>query len=123
VKAIALWYAIAHNLRRAVSEPARGASSPEGRERAGQALQSRLYRRPAYDVCGRGQRARSRRMRPDQPLPEVSSAAKAGGIRQVSAEDEKTNFSTGSETYTDICCYTPSSTTQPLLLSKMLHSF
>jgi hypothetical protein len=25
--------------------------------------------------------------------------------------------------YTDICCYTPSSTTQPLLLSKMLHSF
>lgn len=36
-------------------------------------------------------------MRPGQPLPEVSSAAKAGGIRQVSAEDEKTDFFTGSQ--------------------------
>jgi hypothetical protein len=30
-------------------------------------------------------------------LPQVSSAAKAGGIREVSAEDEKTNFFTGSQ--------------------------
>ncbi len=34
---------------------------------------------------------------PGQPLPQVSSAAKAGGIRQVSAEDEKTDFFTGSQ--------------------------
>jgi hypothetical protein len=70
-------YAIAHNLRRAVSlrvalagQPRRGS---QGRPR------------------GAGEEAteRGRSQRPDQPLAEVSAVATACGIRKVTAEDEK----------------------------------
>jgi hypothetical protein len=53
---------------------------------------------PAESAKGIGERGRS--PEPDQHLPEVSVVAKASGTHEVSAEDEKTNFFTGSERQT-----------------------